>query len=353
MAISNQRDVTNFMQVNGFQYKRDCNIGVIWTDGHTNITVSNRICRSPRNIKNLEAQVRRAVRDRPGYTDNATPRAYNPDIRRAAEQKVTIGDLIKAKTEQQNQEEDMHTEPRRILVTPKPEAYAIDVPSPSPAEIAADEAKKPLLPAKPAEEPKARRQLDPDAREKLYNRMKQLYALGGRGAKIAEQMNLEGFRKASGEKIDANYVSMTCHTFKQRGELPERVELSTADRLKSLVSNIPKPAPAPVQAVPPAPAPAPLPPPEVIPPIELKLREPEPTPVAPPVVAAPTPGRLPHILVNVLQDAELSNTEKVAMMEGFLSGGKRKLPEAVVNVLTDPELTENQKVAMVKAYLEA
>ena len=177
-------------------------------------------------------------------------------------------------------------------------------------------------------------------RGKLYKFVLNLSNAGLQPMEIAQKLNSMKYPSASGRpwtppNIGSVLARARHHKEKARLQL-ERLresEFQLTDELDMDEPEITRPAPVPAA-------------PPIQPSVEPRVPEPRVEPPKPPLVV---PGRFPASIQLMLEDPELSDAQKMAM----LCAAKVRLPPSVQLILEDSELQTSQKMGMIAAFMGA
>lgn len=319
----NQRGIEAFMKESGFKFIRSAKTGDIWHDGITRVMVGYNMT-NWRNIKNLEAEVKRAIKARPGHAIDARPDAITPE-RRMDEQDY-FKDKKKIEEREAKAKKPLTDTPFKTLkapfneVTPKEtqdhraaqiefareqaakEAASLKQETPKPKEPEMQVVPNGKITIEPVR--KKIQKYDAKTRHRVWSRIRELRAQGHNHVEIAMALDIDGFRMPNGySEMTPAYVASSIHNMVMQGLMDTSINKELPKRAAPIEISAPAPTPPPVQVAPPAPAPEPKP--------------------------APVVTAIPHTHVD-----------------------KKAVLNTVQDILTNPNLGDRTKLRMIAAYIE-
>jgi hypothetical protein len=298
--MAHKSEVEGFLIEHGFRYQRQTKTGELWSDGISSVLVGAQVLRGGRNLRNFEAEVRRAVRKRPGWVLDVHPGALSPRQRRATyvppgePLSVKLGDVAPRIAQDKPKPPSAH-------LPPNPEPAAPRTPVPAPATPIPQKEETPMSQTQSTPQDDARailakrrtqRRFDVMSRFEITERIKNLAQTGMTHPRIVLQLRKEGFKMSNGDLLDPRWVLATMNRMEREG------------MLKKLINPV------------------------VIKETPVEAKAPEPTPPAPP--ASPEPQKL---------------------APAPAPARRRLLPEAAIAILTDPDLTNDDKITMLMTFV--
>lgn len=338
------RDLEDFMEQSGFWPIRAAKASVIYFDGVTRVSVPDGAWRSNRGQSNLRADVKRAIRARPGGLLDAHPNAITP-LQRGLEYQAQL----KKKEEEKMSLRAKMAELSDFSKLEKAKTAGIPVESPEPLKIVAAppvpsiEPEAPVKKArKPRSTPERIRRFSAAARFAVWSRIEQIFKAGCTDAwKIADRLWEENFRMSNGDKIDTLYVQDVVRQCREEWLPKARPRAETVERdpqhpTPIIIKKSPEPK---VSA-------------EVVPAPEAGTAMLKFSPlVQQPTVLEPD-SKLPAFVLALLTDPKMVATKKLLMLANYVKVSKGRVPEIVASLVEDQDLSAEEKVAMLMGFVE-